>query len=50
MSANDSTAGYLNGKLVGGTGVTLTENNDGSNESLTITFADNSIPMAIALG
>ena len=50
VSANDSTAGYLNGKLVGGTGVTLTENNDGSNESLTITFADNSIPMAIALG
>ena len=50
VSANDSTAGYLNGKLVGGTGVTLTENNDGSNESLSITFADNSIPMAIALG
>lgn len=36
VSANDTTAGYLNGKLVAGTGVTLTENNDGSNETLTI--------------
>ena len=50
VSVNDTTAGYLNGKLVGGTGITLTENNDGSNETLTITSADNSIPMAIALG
>jgi hypothetical protein len=36
VSANDTTAGYLNGKLVAGTNITLTENNDGSNETLTI--------------
>ena len=50
VSANDSTAGFLNGKLTAGTNITLTENNDGSNETLTITAADNSIPFAIALG
>lgn len=37
ISANDTTAGYLNGKLVAGSGITLTENNDGGNETLTIT-------------
>ena len=36
ISANDTTAGYLNGKLVAGTNITLTENNDGANETLTI--------------
>jgi len=36
VSANDTTAGYLNGKLVSGTGITLTENNDGGNETLTV--------------
>lgn len=36
VSSNDTTAGYLNGKLVAGTGVTLTENNNGGNETLTI--------------
>ena len=36
ISANDTTAGYLNGKLVTGTYTTLTENNDGSNETLTV--------------
>lgn len=36
VSSNDTTPGYLNGKLVAGTNVTLTENNDGSNETLTI--------------
>ena len=36
VSSNDTTAGYLNGKLVAGTGVTLTEGSDGSNETLTI--------------
>lgn len=36
ISANDTTAGYLNGKLVAGTAITLTENNDGGNETLTI--------------
>jgi len=37
VSANDSTSGFLNGKLVAGTGITFTENNDGANETLTIT-------------
>jgi len=50
VSSNDTTAGYLNGKLVAGTNITLTENNNGSNETLTITASDNSIPFAIALG
>jgi hypothetical protein len=36
VSANDTTAGYLNGKLVAGSGVTLTEQNDGGNETLEI--------------
>lgn len=36
VSANDTTAGYLNGKLVAGTNITLTENNDGDDETLTI--------------
>lgn len=36
VSSNDTTAGYLNGKLVAGTNVTFTENNDGGNETLTI--------------
>lgn len=36
VSSNDTTAGYLNGKLVAGTGITLTENNNGGNETLTI--------------
>lgn len=36
VSSNDTTAGYLNGKLLAGTGITLTENNNGGNETLTI--------------
>ena len=36
VSSNDTTAGFLNGKLVAGTGVTLTEGNDGGDETLTI--------------
>ena len=36
ISANDTTAGYLNGKLVAGSGIVLTENNNGGNETLTI--------------
>ena len=50
VSANDTTAGYLNGKLVAGSNVTFTENSDGGNETLTIAAADNSIPFSIALG
>ncbi len=37
VSSNDSTASYLNNKLVAGVGITITENNDGANETLTIT-------------
>lgn len=36
VSSNDTTVGYLNGKLVAGVGVTFTENNDGGNETLSI--------------
>lgn len=36
VSANDTTAGYLNGKLTAGTGITLTEGSDGGNETLAI--------------
>lgn len=36
ISSNDSTAGFLNGKAVEGTGVNFTEDNDGGNETLTI--------------
>ena len=40
VSSNDSTAGYLNGKLVAGEGVDLTEGSDGSDETLTIAGED----------
>jgi len=54
VSANDTTAGYLNGKLVAGTLISFTENNDGGNETLTITStadsAGTAVAMAIALG
>jgi hypothetical protein len=36
ISANDTTPAVLATKLVAGTGVTLTENNDGANETLTV--------------
>ena len=55
VSANDTTPGFLNGKLVAGTNITLTENNDGGNETLTITgaaagaSAGFAVAMAIAL-
>ena len=39
VSANDSTPGYLNGKLVAGTNITLTEGSDGGDETLTIDAA-----------
>ncbi len=44
VSSNDTTSGYLNGKLVAGTNISFTENNNGANETLTISssgsFAD----------
>lgn len=36
VSINDTTAGYLNGKLVAGDGVELTEQGDGGDETLEI--------------
>ena len=38
VSANDTTAGYLNGKLVAGTDISFTEGSDGGDETLTIDF------------
>ncbi len=40
VSANDTTAGYLNGKITAGTNVTLTEVNDGGDEDLQISSQD----------
>ena len=51
VSSNDTTAGYLNGKLVAGTGISFTENNNGSDETLTITnTGEEPTALAIALG
>ena len=50
VSSNDTTAGFLNGKLVAGSNITFTENNNGGNETLSIASTDNSVVMAIALG
>ena len=36
VSANDTVIGVLNGKLVAGTGISFTENNDGGDETFTI--------------
>jgi len=41
VSSNDTTSGYLNGKLVAGSNVSFTENNDGGNETLTIAAINN---------
>lgn len=39
VSANDTTAGFLNGKLTAGTGISLTENADGGNEDLSVSIS-----------
>ena len=44
VSSNDSTAGYLNGKLVAGANITLTENGDGGNETLTVAATGGGTP------
>lgn len=38
ISSNDTTPGYLNGKLVAGNAISLTENGDGGNETLTVAY------------
>lgn len=43
ISSNDTTAGYLTNKLLVGSSLTLIENNDGLNETLTI---DTTIPLS----
>ena len=51
VSSNDTSPGYLNGKLVAGTGISFTENNNGGNETLTITnTGEDPTALAIALG
>ena len=40
VSSNDTTVGFLNGKLVAGTNITFTENNDGANETMTLDIPD----------
>ncbi len=42
VSNNDTTPGFLNGKLVGGSGIELTEGSDGSNEILTVSVSGGS--------
>jgi len=46
VSSNDTTAGYLNGKLVAGTHVSLVEQNDGADESLRIDTTNNTLDQA----
>jgi len=36
ISANDTTVGFLNGKMLAGSNISLTENNDGGDETLTV--------------
>lgn len=43
VSSNDTTIGFLNGKIVAGANITLTEGNDGGNETLTIAATDTGI-------
>ena len=50
VSSNDTTAGLLLAKLTAGSNITLTETNEGGNETVTVAAADNSIPFSIALG
>lgn len=60
VSANDTTSGFLNGKLVCGSNITCVENNDGGNESLqlsalssgsgiTLDLADDSVNESTAI-
>lgn len=42
VSSNDTTPGFLNGKLVVGAGISFLENNNGGNETLTISHVDTS--------
>ena len=51
ISSNDTTPNFLLSKLTAGTGISLAETNDGSNETITITnTGDDPTALAIALG
>lgn len=56
VSANDTTSGKLNGKMVDGTNTTLQENNDGGNETLQVNVltsfanADDSLKRSLSTG
>ncbi len=49
VSSNDTTPGFLNGKLVAGSGVSLTEGNDGGDETLTIASSGATAGFAVAM-
>jgi hypothetical protein len=51
VSSGDTTAGHLDGKLVAGTGITMTKGNAGGNETLTIAVSGsgNMDPIVAAL-
>jgi len=46
VSADDTTPGYLNGKLVAGTDISLTEGSGGADETLTIAYTGTSTDIA----
>ena len=50
VSSNDTTPGYLNGKLIIGHSIILTEGSDGGNETLEIKFKLGAIPASPADG
>lgn len=50
VSANDTTVGFLNGKLTAGDAISLTEANDGGNETLAIAVPDDAITLAKMAG
>lgn len=49
VSANDTTVGFLNGKLIAGDDIKFTENNDGANETMTI-GVNNDVNIVGAIG
>lgn len=49
VSANDTTQGYLNGKLVAGAGISFVENNDGGDETLTLNVTGSGISTGDAI-
>ena len=46
VSSDDTTPGYLNGKLVAGTDISLTEGSGGGNETLTVAYTGTSTDIA----